>query len=102
MGGFLLIDTGGEEAMTDPLDPHVTQLAEAIVEMHRRVYALDLDLADAYAELWREQQAQGVSRETFRAAIVLARPRTAALFIDYGERLSEAAMERLTGTGDDA
>jgi hypothetical protein len=39
-----------------------------------------------YDALWREQQAQGVSGQTFRAAIILARPRSAELFMDYVTR----------------
>jgi len=47
-----------------------------------------------YDALWREQQAQGVSGQTFRAAIILARPRSAELFMDYVTRVTEAGLER--------
>jgi hypothetical protein len=47
-----------------------------------------------YDALWREQQAQCVSGQTFRAAIILARPRSAELFMDYVTRVTEAGLER--------
>lgn len=81
--------------MINPRDPQVTQLADEIVEMYRRVYAFDLDLDKASATLQREPKARGVSRETYKAAKVLGRPRTVELFLDYIERLNEAAWERL-------
>lgn len=84
------------------VNPQLSQLVDAIVEMHRRVYAFDLDLDNAVAELWREQQAKGVSRKTFHAATVLARSRTVEFFKDYVKQANEGALERLDHPEDDA
>ena len=86
-------------SMTEGHDPQVIELADAIVEMYRRIYAFDLDLNHVSAEFWREQQAKGVGRETYNAAKLLARPRVDALFQDYVRALPGGVMEALVGRG---
>ena len=72
----------------------LAHVADAIVEMYRKVYELDLNIDEAYTALWHEQKAQGVSWETFQAAKELARPHCDELFMDYTRRFAEAARER--------
>ena len=79
----------------------IAMLTEEMVAACRKAYGFDGEIEAPVRDLWRKYQAQGVSREIWKAAKNAAQPQTSELFKRWLRRVGEASEEFFRRLDDD-